>query len=215
MIVAIVPAAGHGSRMGGPKLTLPIGGGTVIARVVSALRGAGIEQVLVVTPPIDAPGSEELGLEATRAGGTVLITETRPIDMRGSVEHALTHVERTMPATSAIVLSPADAPGITASVVSLLLKAARLEPGAIITPVFGEKRGHPIVMPWAVAVEIRDLPVGVGVNALLKRHEEQTREIAVDDDAILNDLDTPEDYENWNQRLMMNPDESIARENSP
>ena len=41
MIAAVVPAAGHSQRMGRPKLILPIGGQTVIARVVSALRDGG------------------------------------------------------------------------------------------------------------------------------------------------------------------------------
>jgi len=36
--IAVVPAAGHSQRMGRPKLILQVGGQTVIARVVSALR---------------------------------------------------------------------------------------------------------------------------------------------------------------------------------
>ena len=215
MIVAIVPAAGQGSRMGRPKLTLSLGGATVIARVVSALREGGIEQVFVVTPPSNEPDSRELGTEASRAGATILLTEIRPIDMRGSVEHALAHVERTIPETTWIVLTPADAPGITAAVIALLVKAARIHPEAIVAPIFAGKRGHPIVMPWRLAVEIRDLPAGVGVNALLKRHEEAIREIAVGDDSILDDLDTPEDYARWNERLMSDTQEIIVRDNLP
>ena len=60
-IAAIVPAAGRSERMGRPKLILPIGGATVIARVVAALRQGGAEPVVVVAPPAEAPGASHAG----------------------------------------------------------------------------------------------------------------------------------------------------------
>ena len=40
---AVVPACGHSTRMGRPKLALPLGGLTVIERIVSTLRDGGVE----------------------------------------------------------------------------------------------------------------------------------------------------------------------------
>ena len=49
MISGIVLAAGMSSRMGRPKLILPWGDTTVIARVVDALQQGGVDEILVVT----------------------------------------------------------------------------------------------------------------------------------------------------------------------
>ena len=40
MIYAVVPAAGRSSRMGRPKLSLPLGERTVLEQVILALRKA-------------------------------------------------------------------------------------------------------------------------------------------------------------------------------
>src|SRR5207237_3552168 len=49
--LALIPAAGKSTRMGRPKLALPLGGRTVLEHVVAALRDAGVEHVLVVVGP--------------------------------------------------------------------------------------------------------------------------------------------------------------------
>lgn len=62
-MVAIVPAAGRGTRMmaltqGGPKELLPLGGAPTIARVIGEARQAGIERIVVVSSP-DKPLLDE------------------------------------------------------------------------------------------------------------------------------------------------------------
>ena len=71
--------------MGQPKLLLDLAGRTVIARVISALREAGIARCLVVVRPAEAA----LRQEVTSAGGEVVLPPTDPEDMRQSVEWAL------------------------------------------------------------------------------------------------------------------------------
>ena len=87
-LVAIVPAAGQSRRMGQPKLLLDLAGRTVIARVIEALRDAGITRCLVVV----RPGDTALIQEITTAGGEIVIPTTAPADMRQSVEWALREV---------------------------------------------------------------------------------------------------------------------------
>ncbi len=82
MIAAIVPAAGRSERMGRPKLILPVGGETVIARVVAALCAGAADPVIVVVPPASAPGAIILAEEAGRAGAVVIVAAERPSDMR-------------------------------------------------------------------------------------------------------------------------------------
>ena len=76
--------------MGQPKLLLDLAGRTVIARVIEALRDAGITRCLVVVRPNDS----DLIQEVTSAGGEVVLPATAPPDMRTSVEWALREVAK-------------------------------------------------------------------------------------------------------------------------
>src|SRR5437763_15704538 len=85
MTFAVVPACGHSTRMGRPKLSLPLGGRSVIEHVVGALRGGGVEHVLVVVGPHVA----DLAPLARTARADVLSLPEPTADMRATVEHGL------------------------------------------------------------------------------------------------------------------------------
>ncbi len=197
MIAAVVPAAGHSQRMGRPKLILPVGGQTVIARVVSALRAAGAAPVVVIPPPADAAGAVALHGEAEAAGALLVVPVERPPDMRASVQHGLSFLGRHDVPPSTVLIVPADSPGLNPSLVGRVMAEARANPGAIVVPVSGGKRGHPIALPWSLAITLPTLPAGVGVNALVALHGAKVVEIEVSDRGAVDDLDTPEDYERW------------------
>lgn len=111
MIFAVVPAAGLGSRMGRPKLSLPLGGRTVLERIVAALRQGGVDAVLAVVGPHD-PGLAAL---AEAAGACVLRLPEATADMRATVERGLRLLEeRFHPRPDdAWLLAPADHPALT------------------------------------------------------------------------------------------------------
>lgn len=199
MIAAIVPAAGHSQRMGRPKLILTVGGRSVIALVVTALRGAAASPVIVVVPPLEAPGALTLHREASEAGAEVLVPEIQPPDMRASVERAVEWLERSEFRPTTVLLTPADSPGLSSSLVAQVIARARDKPGAIVVPVVDGKRGHPIALPWSIVLGVRKLPAGVGVNALVSLNAGRIVELEVNDPGALADLDTPEDYERWAQ----------------
>ncbi len=196
MIAAVVPAAGRSQRMGRPKLILPLEGGTVIARVIRALREGGAETIVVVVPPSEFAGAEVLADEATRAGAVVVVADSATADMRASVELGLDRLRRG-PAPSAVLLAPGDSPGITPELVRRIIALASAEPASIIVPKYRGRRGHPIALPWDLAAEVRDLPTGTGVNALVAARADRVQMLDVDDPGTTADLDTPDDYRAW------------------
>ena len=60
------------------------------------------------------------------------------------------------------------------------------------------RRGHPVLFSWSLAHEVAQLAAGEGLNALVARHEVEDFESG--SDSILEDLDTPEDYERLRAR---------------
>jgi len=200
MIAAIVPAAGHSLRMGRPKLTLTIGGSTVIARVVHALKEGGVSIVVVVPPPADAPGAANLIQEAASAGASVVVSLVRPVDMRASFELGLTHLVQLGHVPGIVLLTPADSPGVSSALVSEVIARAKVESGSIVIPVHGGSRGHPIALPWDLALQVRSLPEGVGVNSLIALHASLVVEHPVNNPGAVDDMDTPDDYARWLDR---------------
>jgi len=85
-IFALLPAGGTSSRMGSPKLALPLGGLTVLQRVLGTLTSAHVSNILVVLGPQVAflkPLAEQAG-----AWDLVLWTKQTP-DMRATMQRGL------------------------------------------------------------------------------------------------------------------------------
>ena len=190
-LTAIVPAAGHSTRMGRPKLSLPLGDRTVIEHVVAALRAGGVDRVLVVL----GPHVPELGPLATAAGAHVLTLAEPTPDMRSTVEHGLRWIEdRYHPGPNdPWLLVPADHPVLDPALVRQVVAAGTTE-RPIVVPVHDGRRGHPTRFAWRHAAAIRGLPADQGINALLRDRADEVYELPVADAAVLCDLDTPDDY---------------------
>jgi molybdenum cofactor cytidylyltransferase len=189
----LIPAAGKSRRMGRPKLALPLGGCTVLETVVAAVRAAGVQSVLVVL----GPHGEDLGLLAEKAGATVLRLPSDTAEMRATIQCGLDWLqEHCRPlADDGWLLLPADHPCVEPDVIRRLLQTRDQHPKqSILVPTYGGQRGHPVWIGWQHVAAIRALPAGPGVNAFLRGQAASTLEVAVTNESVLWDLDTPEDY---------------------
>jgi molybdenum cofactor cytidylyltransferase len=193
--VALIPAGGLSSRMGRPKLSLPLGGKAVLVWVIDALREAGIERILTVV----GPHVPELLPLARGADSEVLSLEEQTKGMRGSVEQGLNWIERTWrpAAADCWLLALADHPLLNPEVVRRLLREWEGQRATILIPTYQGRRGHPTLLGWRHALGIRTVDPGFRLNAYIRSQWAETHEIPVDDPDILNDLDTPADYARW------------------
>jgi molybdenum cofactor cytidylyltransferase len=195
---ALIPAAGRSRRMRSPKLLLDVNGKTVIARVLTALGEAGLANRLVVLQPQD----ELLKKEVELYGGRALLPPTPPPEMRDSIQFGFKCVADEILASGEPadlhqpwLLVPADHPVIDAQTVTILLEAAAKNPGRIVVPTHRGRRGHPTVFAWKHALQIDQIPVGLGFNWIVEQLPADIIEIEFASSGVLVDLDTPEDYE--------------------
>jgi len=187
---AIVPAAGVSARMGSHKLLLPLGGRTVIERLLDSWRNSRATHTVVVVRCDDA----ELIGRCLAIGVDVVVAAIAPPDMKASVELALGYVrERFDPSRQdAWLLAPADLPRLATAAIDAVLAAYDCGRPTAVAPTFGRERGHPVLLPWSCCEGVSRLEPSEGVNALLKTVT--VREIPWCDDSILRDLDTPGDF---------------------
>jgi molybdenum cofactor cytidylyltransferase len=189
--------------MGTAKLALPLGTKTILEHVVTVLRQAGLEHILVVI----GPHVPELRSPAEAAGAQVLALAAPTQDMRETVERGLRWIEehRSPKPGDRWLLAPADHPTLEPAVIRQLLASAVTERHPLIfVATYNGRRGHPSLFRWLDAAALSALPTGLGVNSYLRSHSEETVEIPVDSPEILRDLDRPQDYEElltwWNKR---------------
>jgi molybdenum cofactor cytidylyltransferase len=187
---AIVPAAGRSLRMGAQKLMLPLGGRPLIDRVLAAWTASGVTRTLVVVRRDD----EELASVCQRFDVDLVHAAAPPADMKASVLLALEHIaERYAPESDeAWLVAPADLPGLSPAVVDrVLAEYAATAPLAVI-PTFAGRRGHPAALAWSSAAAVGRLPMGAGVNSVVGAAA--SREVALAERYILDDVDDPVDY---------------------
>lgn len=179
--------------MGQPKLLLPFARTTIIGRLLEVLKRTEIDQTIVVVRPDDEPLRA-----AAEAGGAIVVQPSpAPEEMRQSVEHALRHIiENFQPRDEdAWLLSPADHPLLDSAVLDALLQRWSTGVGRILIPTYEGRRGHPVLFRWDLARDVFALPADVGLNQLVRRHADAVTTLEINNPAILQDLDTPEDYE--------------------
>ena len=172
------------------KLLLPWGDATVIDQVLRAWTRSLVTRVVVIVRRDDS------GLqEVCRRWGNVdlVIPEDDPPDMKRSVELGLQQIAAVYSPEDSDrwVVAPADLPTLASPLINRLIEAS-LDSDSIVVPRFGDRRGHPISVPWALARDVFTLRVDQGINGLIALHPVQWLELPANE--YPDDIDTPSDY---------------------
>ncbi|MFN0020655.1 MAG: NTP transferase domain-containing protein [Pirellulaceae bacterium] len=191
---AIIPAAGKSTRMGAPKLLLPVDGVTMMEKTLAAWKRSRMYRIVVVVRPDD----DELRHVCQASGIVDIVTPPQqPPQMKDSVQYALMHIRENYAPTpdDSWLMAPADMPCLSTQVINSLLWHDDPNRRSILVPTIGGRRGHPILFPWTLAAEVCQLSDREGLNVLTQRHP--CREISCDEFeptiTAFEDVDTPED----------------------
>jgi molybdenum cofactor cytidylyltransferase len=183
-IAAVVLAAGRASRMGSNKLVAELDGEPIVRRCVRAVLGSQARPVVVVT------GHEAEAVRGALAGLDVQLVHNPAFaeGMSTSLRAGLAAVG----AASAALICLGDMPRLRPQHLDALIAAHRGgDPAQIVVPTCDRKRGNPVLWPRQYFAEISALTGDVGARALIDRHADQLHLVAIDDPAILLDVDTP------------------------
>jgi molybdenum cofactor cytidylyltransferase len=190
-LAGVVLAAGRSERMGAPKALLDFRGQPFIISILEALAALDVKPRVVV-----------LGLDAPRirpllAAHDCVIVENPDVAAGaiGSLRAALAALRPVRPA--AVLAWPVDLPQVRVATVERLLEAYRRSHAPAVLPTFAERRGHPVIWDQALFPELETSEAAArhGARAVLAAHESQLVTVPVDDPAVIDDLNTPADYE--------------------
>ena len=183
-IVALLLAAGAGTRFGGGKLLHPLDDGVAIAaHAARNLREAGLE-VFAVIRPGDFPLSdmlEEEGCYVTQCADSV----------RG-MGYSLAHGVAAARDAAGWIVALADMPRVLPSTIRAVADA--LGSGAsIAAPAYRGERGHPVGFAAPLQLELLAVSGDSGARGVLERHRDAVRIVECGDPGVLLDVDSHAD----------------------
>ena len=188
MITAIVLAAGRSTRMGQQKLLMPYGSGTMVSTVVGNIAASGIEDVVVVT------GSHADEVHAALARTIARFTENPDID-RGMLSSVRCGIEAA-PDADTYLIALGDMPGVDSGAIRDLITQ---HDRGITIPEYNGKGGHPVLIDAKYREAILTRYDDVGLRGLMNEYADDVQSVAIANESVLIDLDTPEDYERHHQ----------------
>jgi molybdenum cofactor cytidylyltransferase len=178
----VILAAGAGSRAGGCKPLMDLCGVPVIDRVIAAASAAAARIVVV-------GGCRFEGLRAHLAARHPAVEVVR----NAAWESGMLSSVRAGLATAGdpVFVHPADVPGVGPGVFCALAAAFAADPRPVLRPVFGGRRGHPVLLgPEAVAA-VLGAPCASTLREALAPLP--ALDLPVDDPLVLRDFDTLDD----------------------
>jgi molybdenum cofactor cytidylyltransferase len=190
-IAAVIAAAGRSRRMGQPKQLLPWREGTVIQAVVENLAAASVAPILCV---VGHRAEEMRAALRTTAADIVYNPAYEQSEMLASYQAGIAQLETSRSAIAGALFALSDQPHIPTPVIRRVVEAARHMPEVIVIPSYRMRRGHPIYLPKRLWPELLALPTAATLRSLINRHAGAIHYVQSDTDAILTDIDTPDDY---------------------
>ena len=186
-IAALLLAAGESTRMGRLKQLLPWDGTPLIAWQAEQLRDAGAENVVVVL----GHAASEIR-PAVPDFATVAVNEAykqgRATSLRRGAE--------VLPSDAkAVLILSVDQPR-PGWLARKLIERWRSGGAKVVSPRFARGFGHPILLGGSLVPELREVSEAtLGLRAVIDRHIDEAASVAITNQAVHVDLNTPADYE--------------------
>lgn len=182
---AVIVAAGMSSYMNDFKPMLKIGRTTIVKRIITTLQQAGIDSIVVVT------GNEADQLEKHICHmGVICVRNERFVEtqMLDSARIGLNYLQYEC---DRILFTPADIPLFSTQSVCKLLNSSAM----ISCPSHKGTQGHPLLISSKLIPLVLSYKGTDGLWGAIDYSGIKITQVPVDDEGILMDIDTPQDYE--------------------
>ncbi len=189
-ISTIILSAGLSTRMKQPKLVLPWGKDTILGTVISAFKDAEVGDIVVVTG-----GSRELvEQEATKHNAkTVFNPKYENGEMVDSLKAGLAKIMDGNSTATFVAL--ADHPFISSHDIRGMIDLYNKGKAKLIVPSYSMRRAHPWLIDRELWPDVMKIEPPDTMREFVNAHSNLIAYYIVEMSKILEDLDTPEDYE--------------------
>ncbi len=188
VIIPIILAAGASRRMGSPKALLRIGGKSFVSHLVDLYRSLECKTIIVVIGAV----ADEVRRELHGPDIRIVVNEHYRSGQLSSIIAGIKEANEC--GCSAVVLHPVDHPAAGGETVKSLIARFDTALAPIVLPAYKGRRGHPVIFSSKLFPEIRNAPPDIGARAVVRAHHDTIQEVTTDDEGVLLNVDTPQDY---------------------
>lgn len=164
---------------------LPLGDSTFLARLIETFDAC-CKPVIVVLGG-DADKIQPLLTPSV----VVAFNPDHRLGMLSSLQTGLAHMPADAPGT---VFTLVDHPRLKVATLEAVLEQFAQSGAEVVIPRYRGQRGHPVVISRRVADQLLATPKSDSPKDVIREHRAATVFVDVDDPAIVEDIDTPEDY---------------------
>ena len=183
---AVLLAAGSSERMGEEnKLLSRIDGVPLVHRALGSLKGAAIEQIVVVL------GHQADEVRKVLDGDGLTFAENP--EYEAGLASSLRCGLKALSGVEAVAVMLGDMPEVRPETIDRLFTTINAADGILVAvPTWQGKRGNPVVWHRALFDPMIELEGDQGARSLLKRYSAFVAEVPVDDPGVCLDVDTEE-----------------------
>ena len=183
----IILAAGSSTRMGRPKALLPLGDSTFLARLIDTFAGC-CDPVIVVV------GGDAEEVRAAVSGSPFAVSAFNPDHRLGMLSSLQTGLAQIPAAAPGVVFTLVDHPRLKAETLQAVLRRFAKLDAEVVIPRYRGQRGHPVAVSRRVVDELLAMPKSGSPKDVIRGQRSATAFVDLHDPAIIEDIDTPEDY---------------------
>lgn len=189
MTVCLLLAAGSSSRMGQPKMLLPVNGKTLLQHAIDEIKKLDGTKLLVVT------GCYHLLLKDILEQQQIAFVENTNWQegMGASIQTGMNQVIQYYPAAASVIILVCDQPYISAGFLRELISAKQQTHKGIVAAAYNNTTGTPVLFDKEYFAALSLLNGQYGAKKLIQQMNDDVATVAFPAGAV--DIDTMEDYE--------------------
>jgi molybdenum cofactor cytidylyltransferase len=190
MISGIILASGFSSRMNREKLTLPVGGVPMLERVICAAMASDLDEVLLIY------NKEEIRALGEKHGLSLVYNDHPEDGQSAAVKAGVNHANQE---SDGLMFLVGDQPFVSAATINRLIAAFNADRSRIVVPVYGSRRGNPVIFPSSLKQDLLLLEGDQGGRTIIIRMQTTISLVAIQDEMEAMDVDSVEAYEKLNR----------------
>ena len=197
-ISSVLLCAGQSSRMGQEKALLRVGNETVITRILNNLYPISESIIIVVSKNFEKIKQHLTGSYLELTNVHLVVNESAEKGMFTSIKKGLSHATRDLPT----LLHMIDQPFVPEEIYGKLIENLDIEhqifqPSTIVDDL--PRAGHPIIFNPQFRDFVISQPDDSNLRELIRQHTSKRKFLEVEDNRILQNLNTIEDFEKYKE----------------